>query len=89
MAANDSGTLHLTIRNPTDDQVKGVVEAREYPLHVYRKPAPPAPRMPRPEIRREQPPFPPPNLEPMTPPNKEVTVIRGTEKTRVVLPNDE
>ena len=85
VAANEMGTIHLTIRNPNDDQIKGVVETSQYPLRIVTKPKP------RPMAQPRMPNFPPPvqTIAPMLPPpNKEVTIIRGTEKTRVILPNE-
>lgn len=102
VAANAQGTLHLTIRRPTERDVEpSIPEAREYPSRLYttpiERPASPAPM--REVVRQPPQPRPRPNFGekpgttpavfptplPPPPPDKEVTVIRGTEKTRVIV----
>ncbi|HEX8465613.1 MAG TPA: Flp pilus assembly protein CpaB [Abditibacterium sp.] len=123
VAANDQGTLHITIRNPNDSDAGLVPEAREYPSRIYTAPPektaansggnaggggsnrgsgarttfpdigpmptlpPPSPPAPRSDPAIPSPPMaitdPPP---PVAPTSREITVIRGTEKTRVIVP---
>lgn len=98
IGASQFGTLHIIIRNPDDDNVTPIPAKREFPsaLVTLRKPqpvtAPPPPPIPSGvNIPMPKPvPVPPlPNLTPMPPADKEITVIRGTEKTRVIVPNQE
>lgn len=113
-AANDSGVLHMTIRDPNSREQSNVPEAREYPTVIYKvakiqKKDPPAFPMPMPPAQ-SLPPMPMPvaapapvniatnvRTGPATPPasiasapaierEREITVIRGTEKTLVVVP---
>lgn len=35
VAANDAGTLHLTVRGPTSREIQPLAGAREYPINVY------------------------------------------------------
>lgn len=111
IAANDQGTLHITIRNPMDGDAGAVPEAREYPSRVYTAPAPPSASSGGGGRRTREPEMgPPPTFTgpgpatiPTLPPpatgtgtggtgmgeeaaSKEITVIRGTEKTRVIVP---
>ena len=87
VAGNAEGTLHITIRNPLDDDVAPVPAAREHPSDVITI-------LPRTEktpvaIQIKQAPWPGPKVPPMPPappPTKSVTVIRGTEKTLVITP---
>lgn len=131
ISANDQGTLHITIRNPSDADAGVVPAAREYPSRVATAPREPTAsgsggntgsggganrnrtpvfEVPRafPRERTIQPSTPPvifapipsnrvPSTTPLggtgmgssfpsEPPSKEITVIRGTEKTRVLVP---
>lgn len=93
VAANDSGTLHLTVRGPATRDQAPVGDAREYPINVYnvrkKLPATQSVSAPRPE-----PPMPNPNPSPFTPTapmptpqtSSPVTVIRGTDKTNINVP---
>jgi len=98
-AANEAGTLTLVIRNPGDTAVLPTGEALEYPVRlVTTKQAAAAPSAPAaPPANREsprQPFFPQPAPQPSLPPAgtsvsepiNQVTVIRGTEKSMVVVP---
>ncbi len=105
VAANDQGTLHITIRRPTERGAEpNIPETRQYPSRLYNAPPertasaggrgnsipdfsnlfpkpPKAPQgVPLPN------PLPPVNMGKMEPPGREITVIRGTEKTRVIVP---
>ncbi len=120
VAAGDSGTLHITIRNPMDGDQTASPEAHEYPSRIIMgaatndkgtgkpssasgadKPArsgrrireplmpdagmgsfPTASAPPQPPVTIPAPPLP----APAGPPTKDITVIRGTEKTRVIVP---
>lgn len=123
VAAQESGTIYLTIRNPAAHDSFPMTEAREYPELITHNAVPSAnaPRsntsnssnrivaLPSRRSRGSRsanadsswtdlPKIPPPNNLPplpipggtgiVAPPQKEVTVIRGNEKTRVIVPND-
>jgi len=121
-AAQESGNIHLTLRDPSEPVLlPGVPEAFEYPIrdkagparaggnapsNANAQPNRPSPQTgnatvtpreqnPQPDRPRQQgivppatwelpTPIPPP--QPTAPPDAEVTVIRGTEKTRVLVP---
>jgi len=122
VAANSSGTLHVTVRNPADRPILPASEAFEYPLQFIRNPkaaelaaerekeeynyrlnkkraddaADRAERFrPRMDSGPQVSPFmpgvntikEPPPVRPVEPKDtsKEVTVVRGTEKTRVLV----
>ncbi|RYG73533.1 Flp pilus assembly protein CpaB [bacterium] len=117
VAANDQGTLHITIRNPNDGDQDQVPETREYPSRLYTA-APDktttnlatnlsksydkftkdltgvykdslkdgsgsVPVMPA-DPAAQQPVTPTDGA--ISPDEKEITVVRGTEKTRVLVP---
>ncbi|RYG62590.1 Flp pilus assembly protein CpaB [bacterium] len=124
IAAGDQGTLHITIRNPSDGDQTASPEVREYPSRLITQkdvstqarnlgksmgagmreglgntppmgavptfgmmptPAPPAPMtVIEPPGRNGA--FPAPAVAPSGPATTDITVIRGTEKTRVVVP---
>jgi pilus assembly protein CpaB len=99
-AANESGTLHITIRNPGDSVVLPTGESLEYPVHLIRtdKATASAPA-PAPSGSNRSIPTPPPyalpqpslspaapGITPVSSPFNEVTVIRGTTKSQVAVP---
>lgn len=112
VAANDQGTLHLTIRNPADSDSSASPEAREYPSRLVTQKEVsaqardigrnvakgmqdtlgPIPKMPPMGTGMMPTPAPPvvvtvvPTPGPTGPPTTDITVIRGTEKTRVIVP---
>jgi Flp pilus assembly protein CpaB len=108
IAANDQGTLNITIRNPSDGDAGLVPETKEYPSRTFfaaakssgsgtgngnstpSMPAPSREPMPMPTIPAPTETTLPAPIPQGTPdPNagsKEITVIRGTEKTRVLVP---
>ncbi len=107
VAANDQGTLHVTIRNPSDGDITASPEAHEYPSRIITtkpndsgaKAAPAAPSrpiervpdfapMPTPVMIGPLMPSSQPTAVPVPagPPTTDITVIRGTEKTRVLVP---
>jgi Flp pilus assembly protein CpaB len=95
IAANRMGEIHLTIRNPASHDRFATGEAREYPSRVIGaiKQSPKAT-----EERTSAPPqwptvspapiLPPPAIGTAAAPDnsRDVTVIRGTEKTRAIVP---
>jgi Flp pilus assembly protein CpaB len=99
-AANEAGTLNLIIRNPGDTAVLPTGEALEYPVRLIttKQSAAAAPSAPAAPARNRniqpQPYFPQPSPQPSLPPAtttvsvpfNQVTVIRGTEKSMVVVP---
>lgn len=117
VTADDKGTLHITLRNPTSRERFVIAENRE--TAPAGPPAPAAAGAARPAAAASGdsgrapsrpantdynrfdptftagPPLPPPSQNippakvdstPMPAPGKDVTVIRGTEKTRVIVP---
>ncbi len=99
VAANNKGELHITIRNPGSRDRFPIAESREYPSRLATGPAarpapragrvsaepvfPTGPMMPAPAL----PPYDPtPPATPFVPSGKDVTVIRGTDKTQVTVP---
>lgn len=116
VAANDQGTLHVTIRNPNDGDQAPLPETREYPSRVYTAPADKTTTNVAKSVTDtyksftkemsdtykqslgmggNQPNMPPVQpVQPTTgtdtsipvPDEKEITVVRGTEKTRVLVP---
>lgn len=103
VAAQDSGTLHLTIRNPNSREQQPVSDQREAPGRVVNVPkkVAKAPRAEAPAMNNAQPipyipvaplnPLPSGNSGasnplPPLPSGSEVTVIRGTDKSRVTVP---
>lgn len=122
VAAQDQGTLHITIRNPADSDQTLSPEAREYPSHTVTQrdvnssakqigkamgdgmksslgsrrlsrlnDEPPLPDMnPMPTSLPQAAPVTIPRSNepsaPTGPPMNDITVIRGTEKTRVIVP---
>ncbi|BCM90498.1 hypothetical protein IAD21_02351 [Abditibacteriota bacterium] len=106
VAAGDQGTLHITIRNPSDGDFTASPEAREYPSRLINvkptdtatKPVAARERFPEPILptgNMAMPtPMPLPPVIPINqvaptpsgPPTTDITVIRGTEKTRVLVP---
>lgn len=101
VAANDQGMLHVVIRNPLDDDAAPSAPAQEFPSRLITiKPEEPkaakAPQVPnfgelfKPTKVPQQPPMPLPGPQLPAPAptaaEKDVTVIRGTEKTRVIVP---
>jgi Flp pilus assembly protein CpaB len=96
-AANEAGTLNLIIRNPGDTAVMPTGESLEYPVRLVstKAAASSAPAAPaRNRNIQPQPYFPQPSPQPSLPPAttistepiNQVTVIRGTEKSMVVVP---
>lgn len=98
-AANEAGTLNLIIRNPGDTAVLPTGEALEYPVRLITSkqaaaassaPAAPAnnrgnqraPYFPQPSPQSSL----PPAATPISEPINQVAVIRGTEKSMVVVP---
>jgi Flp pilus assembly protein CpaB len=121
-AAQESGSIHLTLRDPSSREEYQIPEANEYPVKFVPRPAggeggggAPARVAERPSRSRDyervqpifpRPSVPAPTLQPMpvpsmpaqtspaqslppqpAPSNSEITVIRGTEKSKVVVPN--
>ena len=106
VAAQDSGTLHLTIRNPNSREQQPVSDQREAPGRVVNVPkkVAKAPRAEAPAMNNAQPiPYiPPVPVAPLNPlpsgnsgasnplppvsSGSDVTVIRGTDKSRVTVP---
>lgn len=97
VAAQDSGTLYVTIRNPNSREQVVVPESREYPSRVVNvpKPRPVAPprefQQPAPPIQSTYIPPVPVMSNPVTPVmpsgKADVTVIRGTDKQNVSVPS--
>ena len=93
VAANDAGTLHLTVRGSGSREKLPVAEVREYPTNVYnvrkKQPDKPAPVT---VTEPSQPYIPPPTTTkpfepiPQAPTSAPVTVIRGTDKSNVNVP---
>lgn len=123
VAANEGGTLYLTIRDPNSREQFPIPEAREYPTRLVNVPKKPVSKSATAQERKDTielartmfgrdtpgsqnltparpgPPLPVPRTSgntgantgtttaiPEGPIGKEVTVIRGTEKTRVLVP---
>jgi Flp pilus assembly protein CpaB len=115
VAAADQGTLHVTIRNPSDGDQGAIPETREYPSRIYTQaPEKAAATLTNnlsksydklterignsfeksmgtdssvPPLTVPQPTSGGPTDETtLAPAEKEITVVRGTEKTRVLVP---
>ena len=98
-AANEAGTLNIIIRNPGDTAVLPTGESLEYPVRLIttkQAAAASAPAAPANNRNRSPQPYfslPVPQPSPLPPatttvsePLNQVTVIRGTEKSMVVVP---
>lgn len=88
-AANESGTLHVIIRNPGDSAVLPTGEALEYPVHLVsiKPPVPGPPPAPPASDRNNGPDFPPPPPPTSLPPA--TTTGKTTASTAVPSPNNE